>query len=199
MPASRDLLTIAELARRFDLPESTARFYCKRFRDFLPHEGRGKRRRYLPESLAVFSAILESMQRSKNAAQVEASLARRFPRQAEVEGPEPSRQDRNAIARQDAEGRGQARDSGLLVQLVETQSRALQDIGAALTALARKDQELEELRERLHASGEELEALRKEVADVRRYQDEAEKIHQQDLEQLRKWLHHLAEEQSRTR
>ena len=39
--------SISDLARRFGLPESTARFYCKRFRDFLPHAGEGKRRRYL--------------------------------------------------------------------------------------------------------------------------------------------------------
>ena len=40
-PGDAKLLTIAEIAKQFQLPESTARFYCKRFMDFMPHVGHG--------------------------------------------------------------------------------------------------------------------------------------------------------------
>lgn len=186
------LLTIAELAKRFDLPESTARFYCKRFRAFLPHVGAGKRRRYLPETLEVFSVLLAEMEERKNASAVEAALEDRFPRQEGV-APADGSMDAPAAAQPQA-----------LAQLMRTQSKALQDIAQALSRLAPMGQAAAspgqspqamqdpEAVQRLETRIAELEL---EVANLRRLQDESERIHQQDLEQLRKWLNHLAQEQ----
>lgn len=73
------LLSIADISRHFSLPESTTRYYCKRFAAFIPSVGEGRRRRYRPETLEVIAAILEQMQTSRTAAAVENTLLARFP------------------------------------------------------------------------------------------------------------------------
>ena len=84
------LLSIADISRHFSLPESTTRYYCKRFAAFIPSVGEGRRRRYRPETLEVIAAILEQMRKSRTAASVENALLARFPRNAlAVSKPEP--------------------------------------------------------------------------------------------------------------
>ena len=78
------LLSIADIARHFDLPESTARYYCKRFAEHIPSVGEGRRRRYRPETLEVIALVLEEMQKSRTAASVEELLATQFPRNVEI-------------------------------------------------------------------------------------------------------------------
>ena len=73
------LLSIADISRHFSLPESTTRYYCKRFAAFIPSVGEGRRRRYRPETLEVIAAILEQMRKSRTAASVENALLARFP------------------------------------------------------------------------------------------------------------------------
>ena len=87
---SRDrfMLTISELAKRYDLAESTARYYCKRFRQFLPHVGTGKRRRYLESGVPVFEDILAAMQKNKNANAVEVYLQAKYSPSGSVSGTE---------------------------------------------------------------------------------------------------------------
>lgn len=36
------LLSIADISRHFSLPESTTRYYCKRFAAFIPSVGEGR-------------------------------------------------------------------------------------------------------------------------------------------------------------
>ena len=79
---AESLLSIADISRHFSLPESTTRYYCKRFAQFIPSVGDGRRRRYRRETLDVISAILEQMQKSRTAAAVEDALNARFPRSA---------------------------------------------------------------------------------------------------------------------
>ncbi len=196
------MMTIAEFAKRYDLPESTARFYCKRFRDFLPHSGQGKRRRYLDESIPVFEAILEGMGNSKNAAAVEEFLARRFQRRGVTQPPKTT----PAASFQTPLESPQAADPASLQMgaLVQSQTEALKQMTTMLQELVQKGFSTSEtspeetrLADRLEALESKVDELSKEVRGLRALQDEAERIHQQDLEQLRKWLSHLAKEQSR--
>ena len=62
--ATASLLSIADISRHFSLPESTTRYYCKRFAAYIPSVGEGRRRRYRHETLTVIAAILEQMQKS---------------------------------------------------------------------------------------------------------------------------------------
>jgi DNA-binding transcriptional MerR regulator len=193
------MLTIAEFAKRYDLPESTARFYCKRFRDFLPHSGQGKRRRYHEESIPVFEAILQGMGQEKNAALVEDFLTRRFQRRG-VTAPRTVAREPNALPTAPAA----PPEQGRLETIMQQQTEALQQVAAVLQSLAQErtpaaDTASQELSGRLQALEENVAQLQKEVRSLRSLQDDAERIHQQDLEQLRKWLGHLAKEHTRER
>ena len=79
---AESLLSIADISRHFSLPESTTRYYCKRFAHFIPSVGDGRRRRYRRETLDVIAAVLEQMQKSRTAVAVEDALNARFPRNA---------------------------------------------------------------------------------------------------------------------
>lgn len=193
------MLTIAEFAKRYDLPESTARFYCKRFRDFLPHSGQGKRRRYHEESIPVFEAILQGMGQEKNAALVEEVLTRSFQRRG-VTAPRPLARIPDTPPVAPAAPFEQAR----LESIMQQQAEALQQVAAVLQFLAQgrapaADTSSRELSDRLQALENKVTELQREVRSLRSLQDDAERIHQQDLEQLRKWLGHLAKEHTRER
>ncbi len=73
-------LSLAEIARHFSLPESTARYYCKRFASFMPIIGEGRRKRYGQKTLEIVSTIIEHMKMGKTAALVEEELAAHYPR-----------------------------------------------------------------------------------------------------------------------
>ena len=55
---AESLLSIADISRHFSLPESTTRYYCKRFAQFIPSVGDGRRRRYRRETLDVIPQYL---------------------------------------------------------------------------------------------------------------------------------------------
>lgn len=200
MPASEarshdpGLLTIAELAKRYDLPESTARYYCKRFLDFLPHSGHGKRRRYRPEAMDVFAIILPEMKKRKDAAAVEAVLEESFPRVAVDES--------DAASAPSHKGSGGAFaadvDGSAFMAAIERQNEALQGIASALARLASTQGEIKALKELVARQQTALERLGNELTRIRSLQDDAESTHQQDMEQLRRHLGHLAGELHKT-
>lgn len=74
-----DLLTIADIARALDLPESTVRYYRDRFSEFVPSVGEGRTRRYRAEALEVLRCIADAMRARTPAEDVRAALQARFP------------------------------------------------------------------------------------------------------------------------
>ncbi len=210
------LMTMADLAARFSLPESTARYYCKRFNAFLPQEGQG-RRRYKAEAVPVFAAIQEAMRRTRHAGRVEMELSLQFTAVAAenqdsgvVAGVVPGATvvyDYNPVAVLQEFSRG-------LLQILGAQAQALERIADALSApgLAVAPQggsgqadspcgaAASPATPRVGANaGEvnaEIESLRKEIRTLRGLMDSSEQIHQQDVEQLRKWLNRLGSGQS---
>ena len=182
------LLSIADIARHFSLPESTARYYCKRFSAFMPSVGEGRRKRYRKEALEVIGSVLESMRDTRTASGVEARLAERFPS--------------NALAvlsgggdlsvRQDAAMPRIAEGTALVpLALLEQQGRALDGIAAALSLLVRRQDDLEALAQEARNAHKESQSLRKELAQVQSLLHSSEKIHQDDMDQLRSWLTRL--------
>lgn len=77
------LLTIAEIAKQLDIPESTARFYRDRFESFVPSVGEGRKKRYLPEAADVLRLIAEGFKRNATATEIEEALSLEFPRTVE--------------------------------------------------------------------------------------------------------------------
>lgn len=176
------LLTIAELSRSLELPESTTRYYCNRFAAHLPSVGEGRRRRFRPEAFEKLRTIAETMRRDKNAYAVDLAL-----RSQDAGGSAPP-----VMAAQDVSFAAQ------MLSLLENQTKAMQDIAEAMGVFTAK------LSGALPAPSVEggvpgpastgdANALRKEINELREQMRVAESVHQNDLEQLRKWLTRLGE------
>ncbi len=187
-------LTIAALAARHKLPESTARYYCKRFLAYLPHSGQGKRRRYLASSADIFACIVSSMRKHKNASAVEQLLKQRFgPPAPVIQTTEVAPQE--SISHADIPSQGQAAFFSLLKQ----QTCALEKVAESLTAMNHKDAAVTALEQALQQRAQEVATLRHEVAQLKTLLATSERIHQQDLDQLRSWLHKMAKQAGQPR
>ena len=172
------LLSIADISRHFSLPESTTRYYCKRFAAFIPSVGEGRRRRYRPETLEVIAAILEQMRKSRTAASVENALLARFPRNAlAVSKPEPClTQAEHPVAEL---------LPAAALRLLERQTLALEGIAQLIHLV------IERLPQPGVMSPEtvlENQQLRKDVENLRVLLHASEKTQQADLDQLREWM-----------
>ncbi len=178
------LLTIAEIARHLSLPESTARYYCKRFSAFIPSSGEGRRKRFRPETLDIIKTVLESMRTARTASAVEEILATRFPRNAEATAPQV------LVTTEMPTQPALPADfiSQTAIQLMERQTNAMEGIALALGILARKQDDLQALNEKAAATEAESAALRNEIVKLRALLHSSEKMQQADMEQLRDWM-----------
>lgn len=197
------LLSIADIARHFDLPESTARYYCKRFAEHIPSVGEGRRRRYRPETLEVIALVLEEMQKSRTAASVEELLAVQFPRNVEIRPLSvslPPAHEKNdlqvmtasPVATVTPQEAMPLPDSPAVLQLLERQTAALEGMLQVLRVL------VERMPLPAGSTGAEQAAtpeLQKEVQTLRTLLEACEKNHQADLEQIRKWVGKLIQRQ----
>lgn len=197
------LLSIADIARHFDLPESTARYYCKRFAEHIPSVGEGRRRRYRPETLEVIALVLEEMQKSRTAASVEELLAVQFPRNVEIRPLSvslPPAHEKNdlqvmtasPVATVTPQEAMPLPDSPAVLQLLERQTAALEGMLQILRVL------VERMPLPAGNTGAEQAAtpeLHKEVQTLRTLLEACEKNHQADLEQIRKWVGKLIQRQ----
>jgi len=59
-----ELLTIKEIARRLDMPESTVRYHRDMFEEYIPAIGEGRKKRYEPVAVDILRTIAEGMQRN---------------------------------------------------------------------------------------------------------------------------------------
>ena len=174
------LLSIADISRHFSLPESTTRYYCKRFAAFIPSVGEGRRRRYRKETLEVVAAILEEMQKSRTAAAVEVALDTRFPR--------------NALALSNEHecapvaGATQSLLSAGALHLLERQTHALELIAELMRLFLERAPVQHSPAADL---GQEQERLRTDLETLRLLLHNSEKTQQEDLEQLRTWMQRL--------
>ncbi|WP_028573714.1 MerR family transcriptional regulator [Desulfonatronovibrio hydrogenovorans] len=76
-----DLLTIKEIARRINLPESNVRYYRDKFQSYLPSVGSGRRKRFLPAAMDVFEKIAQGLEQGLSSEQIQAVLEEKFTRQ----------------------------------------------------------------------------------------------------------------------
>lgn len=188
---TESLLSIVDIARHFSLPESTARYYCKRFAPFIPSCGEGRRRRFRQEVIPVIQTILEVMRSSRTASAVEQELSLRYPRNAEgtdavalVTSPTAP-----ALAQGDELSALQGADMpALALHLLQQQSHALESIGKALQMMLSRQDQLDSLAAQAESAAAENAVLRTEVGKLRQQVYAAEALQQADLEQLRTWM-----------
>ncbi|MBQ7456602.1 MAG: MerR family transcriptional regulator [Desulfovibrio sp.] len=183
------LFTIVEIAQHFHLPESTCRYYCKRFGKFIDCVGDGRRRRYRRSALDVIAAILEEMKQAKTAAAVEKALGERFPstQLAVHEATEvlPTRE----VPSSHADSQQFQPFPPAALTFLERQTVALEGIAKMLGMLATHFCSTPQLP---HTQSSSLLDLQKEVSRLAILLDSSEKMQQADIDQIRTWLHHFA-------
>lgn len=72
------LLTVSELSKITEIPESTVRRYLSRFEAYFPFDARGKGKKYRPESVEVLKQIALLYSEGYQANEIEPMLANRF-------------------------------------------------------------------------------------------------------------------------
>jgi len=80
-----ELYTIAELSKLLKIPESTARYYRDRHPDYFHYTGKGRKKRYTPETLEALRYICEQANNSRNAEEINEGLQAQFKREINIE------------------------------------------------------------------------------------------------------------------
>lgn len=86
MSPDERLLSVAEIARRLGVPESTVHYWKNRFAQHLPSSGSGRQKRFRPEAVEVFRVIAEMFSLGHSAQDVMEALGKNFPLTASLEG-----------------------------------------------------------------------------------------------------------------
>lgn len=79
MAPEERLLSVAEIARRLGVPESTVHYWKNRFAQHLPSVGAGRQKRFRPEAVEVFRVIAEMFSTAHSAQDVMDALGKSFP------------------------------------------------------------------------------------------------------------------------
>ncbi|MDP3425998.1 MAG: MerR family transcriptional regulator [Humidesulfovibrio sp.] len=80
------LLSVAEIARRLGVPESTVHYWKNRFAQHLPSQGSGRQKRFRSEAVDVFRVIAEMFSLGHSTQDVMETLGKRFPLTATMDG-----------------------------------------------------------------------------------------------------------------
>ncbi len=80
----KKVLSVAEIARELELPESTVHYWKNRFAQHLPSVGRGRQKRFRPEAVEVFATISRLLKEGHTARDVMDQLSQEYPLQADA-------------------------------------------------------------------------------------------------------------------
>lgn len=80
------LLSVAEIARKLGVPESTVHYWKNRFAQHLPSQGSGRQKRFRVEAVEVFRVIAEMFSLGHSTQDVMETLGKRFPLTAALDG-----------------------------------------------------------------------------------------------------------------
>jgi DNA-binding transcriptional MerR regulator len=182
----KKLLSVAEIARELELPESTVHYWKNRFAQHLPSVGRGRQKRFRPEAVEIFSVISTMLKEGHTARDVMEHLSQSYPLQAD------------AVP---AVGDGPASGSGVAVAGMDGAMKMASAIGleiarsigegvrSVLAPGAADSAELDSIREevqqavsRISASTDDVDALRSENAELK----EKLRIMEAELVRIRK-------------
>jgi DNA-binding transcriptional MerR regulator len=96
------LLSVAEIARRLGVPESTVHYWKNRFAQHLPSQGSGRQKRFRAEAVDVFRVIAEMFSLGHSTQDVMEALGKRFPLSATLDGDPTAAGPFNAAGAHDA-------------------------------------------------------------------------------------------------
>jgi DNA-binding transcriptional MerR regulator len=84
----KKLLSIAEISRLLEVPESTLHYWKNRFSQYLPSSGRNRQKRFKSESVEIFKFIASMLKQGHTAEDVMAELSRKYPVNVSID-PQP--------------------------------------------------------------------------------------------------------------
>ena len=193
MDMEDDLLSIKEIARQLEVPESNVRYWRDRFEDYLPVVGEGRKRRYKKQALDIFQAIRDGYQANQSTEDIARDLARNYPRTMRIAPDEPA---------QDPAAEIQSVHSPFesVQTLVQSQAKTLEHLASSLNASHSLNPRLKELQHRQEVLHKALASLWKHHKMQRRQLHEARmesaqaRAEQQKLEQRLQSLEHVVAE-----
>lgn len=190
----RKLLSVAEIARELELPESTVHYWKNRFAQHLPSVGRGRQKRFRPEAVEIFSVISTMLKEGHTALDVMEHLSQSYPLQADavpavtdgpasgsgvaVAGMDGAMKMASAIGLEIARSIGEgvrsvlapgAADSAELDSIREEVQQAVSRISASTGDVDTLRSENAELREKLRIMEAELVRIRKDRREMEKY------------------------------
>lgn len=74
-----DLLSVLAIAKRLNIPESTARYYCRQYADFLPTVGDGRGKRYREGVLEILQVVVDMAKDNRSSTDIASNLRQQFP------------------------------------------------------------------------------------------------------------------------
>lgn len=151
-------MTMAEVAKELDIPESTARYYRDSFIDYIPSVGEGRKKRYRPETKEVLRFIAEGFKGKLTAMEIKNGLSQMFPRNLDIEQPTATT---TAVVQQESEN--EVKQYALQLQL------ALEQMSVTMQVIADQKEEISE--------------LRNHIADVEKRQQEQQEYINTKLEE----------------
>ncbi len=174
--AEKRLLSVAEIARQLDVPESTLHYWKNRFSQYLPSFGRGRLKRFQPEAVEAFGRIAALLKSGHSSEEVMAELARDYPLNAQAVGPASAGPVTAAPQAQEAAMEQALRlAAGMGLEMARSLAAGLREAlgsGPAAPALPAEDigllkESLTEAAERLSCHSGELESLRTENTELK--------------------------------
>jgi len=81
----KKLLSIAEISRLLEVPESTLHYWKNRFAQYLPSTGRNRQKRFKSEAVEIFKIISTMLKQGHTAEDVMAELSRKYPVNASID------------------------------------------------------------------------------------------------------------------
>jgi len=74
-----DLLSVLTIAKRLNIPESTARYYCRQYADFLPSVGDGRGKRYREGAIEILQIVVDMAKDNRSSTDIASLLRQQFP------------------------------------------------------------------------------------------------------------------------
>lgn len=147
-------LTLADIARKLKLPESTVRYRAKLFDEYLPYFEQGKTKFYADHALEIFQRISEWFSEGLHRTEIQERLAQEYPMALEVsEFPMPQQASTQELP-------------DLLGQLVKGFHSLVQGQNRRLERLEEEDRRVEALIQRLREEEEKRRLLRQRADEI---------------------------------
>lgn len=116
------LKTLKDIAVELKVPESNLRYWRDKYAEWIPHQGRGRKRRYPDKAVEVLRFVCGMAERSENADAIKEALDTDFERVIDIE-PETQR---NTIAEQQRRNGMLPVPQGDMLPVMDAMTRALE-------------------------------------------------------------------------